>query len=48
MKTTFITRRNCKKTAGGPKVYHIENNLALASFAASSLYGILLHAAETV
>ena len=37
-----------KKTAGGPKVYHIENNLALASFAASSLYGILLHAAETV
>jgi len=27
-----------KKTQGGPKLYHIENNLVLASFAALSLY----------
>jgi hypothetical protein len=26
-----------KKTDGGPKLYHMENNLVLASFAASSL-----------
>ncbi len=37
-----------KKTEGGPKLYHIENNLVLASFAASSLYGMFLHAALTV
>jgi hypothetical protein len=37
-----------KKTEGGPKLYHIENNLVLASFAAASLYGTFLHAALTV
>jgi hypothetical protein len=37
-----------KKTEGGHKLYHIENNLVLASFAASSLYGMFLHAALTV
>jgi len=35
-----------KKTEGGPKLYHKENNLVLASFAASSLYGMFLHADE--
>jgi hypothetical protein len=34
-----------KKTEGGPK---LENNLVLASLAASSLYGIFLHVALTV
>ena len=37
-----------KKTEGGPKLYNIENNLVLASFSASSLYGMFLHAALTV
>ncbi|MFO0446482.1 MAG: hypothetical protein ACK51L_02325 [bacterium] len=37
-----------KKTEGGPKLYNIENNYVLASFAASSLYGMFLHAALTV
>ena len=37
-----------KNTEGGPKLNHIEKNLDLASFAASSLYGTFLHAALTV
>jgi len=37
-----------KKTDGGPKDIHMENNFALASFAASSQYGRLLQAAVTV
>jgi hypothetical protein len=37
-----------KKTEGGPKLYHMENNLVLASFAASSVQGTCLHAALTV
>jgi hypothetical protein len=37
-----------KKTDGCPKEYHMENNFALASFAASSQYGRLLQAAVTV
>jgi hypothetical protein len=37
-----------KNTEGGPKLNHIENNLVLASFAASSLYGTFFHAALTV
>jgi hypothetical protein len=37
-----------KMTESGPKLYHIENNLVLASYAASSLYGMFLHAALTV
>jgi hypothetical protein len=36
-----------KKTEGGPKLYRIENNLVIASVAASSLYGTFLHAART-
>ncbi len=45
----FITRRNRKKeTEGGPKEYHMENNFALASLAASSQNGRLLQAAVTV
>ncbi len=44
----FITRRNRKKTEGGPKEYHMENNFALASLAASSQYGRLLQGAVTV
>jgi hypothetical protein len=37
-----------KKTEGGPKEYHMENNFALASLAASSQYGRLLQAAVAV